>query len=408
MAKLGYVEPANISPALQGLGALVGDVRQDIQKQKGQALMQQAMQTRDPQLLAQLAGAYPELATQAEKWIEVQDLVEEGNLRQLWMVGNEALNLSTDKDVETTAGKRDLFNKRRNFIAQKYQDEKNGRQNPAVMKELEEAWKIEDPAEQEKAIKGVVDLYNSIGAGGGADAYKQMMMKEWESKLKMGDDWQKEQWGYAKNAVDRFEKMGGDIVSGYEMIQNLKPFMDKKRPMARGAINIGLTALAKMISPGQVTEKDLAAVAGGENPFFAFYDIIKRTLTSLDADAQEKALDTLEALKRLEKSWDPTNPETFDIVEFGNMIGQVAGANVPVAFGIWEGAENRAKLANMEDQYFNSYFSKENSIYKKLQGIQKEVGEAGKGGGAGGKGGTGGKGGNTSLEDELEQIESEL
>lgn len=408
MAKLGYVEPANISPALQGLGALVGDVRQDIQKQKGQALMQQAMQTRDPQLLAQLAGAYPELATQAEKWIEVQDLVEEGNLRQLWMVGNEALNLSTDKDVETTEGKQDLFNKRRNFIAQKYQDEKNGRQNPTVMKELEEAWKIKDPVEQEKAIKGVVDLYNSIGAGGGADAYKQMMMKQWESKLKMGDDWQKEQWGYAKKGVDTFEKMAGDIVAGYDMIKNLLPYMDKTRPMARGAINIGLTALAKMISPGQVTNDDLKAVSGGENPFFAFYDIIKKTLVNLSPDAQEKALDTLEALERLEKSWDPTNPETFNIEEFGNMIGQVAGANVPVAFGIWEGAENRAKLANMEDQYFNSYFSKENKIYKDLQRVKKQIGESGKGGDEGGTGGKGGTGGNTSLEDELEQIESEL
>lgn len=200
------------------------------------------------------------------------------------------------------------------------------------------------------------------------DKFKLDMLKEeLKSKRDIDKDWQKSEWDIAKNETKDIKKRAGVINSALKKIEGLASQMSPEGLLPRTAINAGIMSLARMISPGVVTDKDAAAVAGVGTPTQQLMNVFKKgydkAISKGDKDAAEKFQ---QAQTDLQRSLDPANPYTFNVEGFKKIAQTVAGAEASTIQAQWKDASSRAKRSGMSDKVYNTNFGGMSSLIASL------------------------------------------
>lgn len=96
MADLGYVKTGqNFGKQLSGLGRLVKESRDINTDHQGNIAMAEAIRSGDMAKLSELMKMYPQHAEKAQKYLDIQDTMNENNLISMWEGSTTALNLPT-------------------------------------------------------------------------------------------------------------------------------------------------------------------------------------------------------------------------------------------------------------------------------------------------------------------------
>ena len=208
------------------------------------------------------------------------------------------------------------------------------------------------------------------------DKFKLDLLKQqMKSEMDIDKDWQKSEWDIAKTETKDIKKRAGVINSSLKKIEGLASHMTPDGLLPRTAINAGIMSLARMISPGVVTDKDAAAVAGVGTPSQQLYQVfatgIENALGKGDKVAAEKFR---KAQIDLERSLDPANPYTFNVEGFKKIAKTVAGAEASTIQAQWNDASSRAQRSGMSKKVYDTNFGGMSSLISSLDELTEDSG----------------------------------
>jgi len=164
-------------------------------------------------------------------------------------------------------------------------------------------------------------------------------------------------WNAARNSiVDTMEgnnKLAADAVTGFNKLESLAGFITKaqdpnatdmqKRSGRQAAATI-LTIMARMASPGVVTDRDFANQAGGQSLQAGVIDYI-RNLGQSDPQVAS-----------LLASFDPTNPELLDVDALVDQARGLITGQAPSILSTYASQKQRAQAYNPSENFMSAEF----------------------------------------------------
>ena len=171
----------------------------------------------------------------------------------------------------------------------------------------------------------------------------------------------KEQRKVAQDSVKDIDKRAGEIRSSIGKVEGLESQMRNKN---RQAIAAGIMNVARLISPGVVTDTDFQNLSGAQNPLALAFDIISGR--------------NPDVAKQLGRYVDPTNPETFDVDGLMSVATSVAASEAPVIMDQFAQARSQAERAGLRPNAIDAIFGDKPNI-EAIMSIKPR--EAPKGGG---------------------------
>jgi len=126
----------------------------------------------------------------------------------------------------------------------------------------------------------------------------------------------KEERGVVRTDVKNLKKRASEINEAFGKVEGLYKEM-KKPGGSRQANAAAIMSVARLISPGVVTDRDAAAIAGAANPYQAFADVLVERGEG-------------DSVRELQKAFDPTNPKYFDPDGLLDIAKAVTSAEAPV------------------------------------------------------------------------------
>ena len=178
----------------------------------------------------------------------------------------------------------------------------------------------------------------------------------------------KEEEAFIKGDVDLMrtgtkdlKKRAGIVQSNFNKIERLKDQMSAEGALPRSAINLGIMAVARMMSPGVVTDKDASAVAGVADPVQAATNLFDKMIErGGDAEKIQRAKNDFV------RSFDPANPETFNADAFIGIAKSIGGAEASTIQQEWEELKNRGERGGLSKRVMDANFGGEN---KSISGL---------------------------------------
>lgn len=167
----------------------------------------------------------------------------------------------------------------------------------------------------------------------------------------------KEERGVARDSVKAFNKRGNEVLASYGKIDNI---LSGDGKLNRMKVASAMTSMARLLSPGIVTNQDFENLSNSANPASVLIDLLRG-----------KGKEGMNVADELQRYGDPTNPELFDKEAFLQTARQVSGAEIPTLIGGYQDAQNRAKRAGVGERARKTYFG-ENST---LDSLQKMLGK---------------------------------
>lgn len=171
-------------------------------------------------------------------------------------------------------------------------------------------------------IQGEVESALVIASAG--NKYLQGFVDTGAAEEKLRSEFNKEERQQAKTTVNRLTKRATDINSDFDKINSL---LNQNSRAANASV---LQLIARLASPGIVTEKEAGALAGGATPLLAL-------AAKFDQGGDE---DTAKLIRR---SMDPNNPANFDTEGLKALARGLTSSEVPFLMKELEGAKNRAR-----------------------------------------------------------------
>jgi len=171
-------------------------------------------------------------------------------------------------------------------------------------------------------------------------------------------DFLKEERKVATDSVKTFNKRGGEVLSSFGKIDNI---LSGDGKLNRMKIASAMTSMARLLSPGIVTNQDFENLSNSANPASLLLDMLRG-----------KGEEGVNIADELQRYGDPTNPDLFDKDAFLQTARQVAGAEIPTLIGGYEDAQKRARRAGVSDRARKTYFG-ENSTLTALKKMQSKA-----------------------------------
>lgn len=159
---------------------------------------------------------------------------------------------------------------------------------------------------------------------------------------------------YAKESVTGLKKRASEVNTSYNKIDGLmSTIRDPEVPAAtkRIAIASAITNLARILSPGIVTDRDFANLTGGSTSVGAVLSYVK------DKDAN-----LANVLEGYAKNLDPTNPAIFDPEGFLQVATKAVASEAPTILQGYQEAQERATTAGMSKRAYDTNFGSSESI----------------------------------------------
>ncbi|MDB4261542.1 hypothetical protein N9878_01610, partial [bacterium] len=177
-------------------------------------------------------------------------------------------------------------------------------------------------------------------------------------KTQDNKEWLKEQRQTASSSTKTIKKRAGEINTAYAKLEGLGDQMRKGGSGARAAIGAGLMSVARLISPGVVTDSDFKALSGAADPL--------QTAISIIAGGKNGA----SVMEQMQKSIDVTNPDTFDVDALMDLAGSVIAAESPSLFNQWDESKAQAGRAGLSKAALNTFYGGKNRELERLRGLK--------------------------------------
>ena len=171
----------------------------------------------------------------------------------------------------------------------------------------------------------------------------------------MDPELRRSELGKIAGTARALNKQVDEVTTAYNKVLGLESQMRNK---SRAAINAGIMNVARLISPGVVTDRDAAALSGAETSVGALFNFL-----------QGKGVD----VDQLVRIVDPANPETFNVDQLMNVAKSVTASSIPsLLTGI---QENRVEAVQYQapQAMMRSLFSEDSPRMKSLQEIMGQV-----------------------------------
>ena len=173
-------------------------------------------------------------------------------------------------------------------------------------------------------------------------------------------DFLKEERQAATSTTSGLRKRASVISSSIGKIEGLIP---QVKAGSRAAAGGAIMSLARLVSPGVVTEGDFQAMSGAADP-----------VATLMARLTEKGDSGKPLLEALQAAYDPTNPDLIDADAILNIAKSVVSAEVPSILQEYKEADSRARRSGMNQRQYNTIFGDSESI----TGLSRYVSKSGK------------------------------
>ncbi len=333
-----YVKPAtpDLSFFAQGLGQFLKGRRQEQQRAADETALMEAYQSRDPDAVAALIAKNPALGQQMGQMLQFRSEATERNY------ADTVRRLAETRDPAQRA---DILAERIYSVEEAGGDSTQSQQ--ALQQLTQDPQGFEQSLELEVARtqgKPFLETYRRFRAGDPADP-----------------EFIKEERKYATQTVNSLKKRAADINKAYGKIESLVPQIKKGSRQATAA---GIMSLARLISPGVVTDADFRNLTGAIDPISTALSII-----SGKGDTGASIVDSLQQFR------DPTNPDLFDADKLLDVAKSVTAAEVPTILDELEGAKGRAGRSGMKTRQYETIFTGLKSI-EDLSRFMPEEGEA--------------------------------
>ena len=181
---------------------------------------------------------------------------------------------------------------------------------------------------------------------------KEMTSLEKEQQ-KVDFEFRKEERQVAKTAVVGFNKRASEIRSSYGKIESI---LDGGK-LNRMKIASAMTSMARLLSPGIVTNKDFESLSNSATP-------VAELLSRITGKGEQGA----NVAENLQRFYDPTNPDLFDKKSFLDTARNVAGAEIPALIDSFNGARDRAGRAGVSEKALDTNFG-QNKNFDYLTGM---------------------------------------
>jgi len=157
-----------------------------------------------------------------------------------------------------------------------------------------------------------------------------------------------------RSNVHAINKNLSEIVGAYNKVIGLEPAM---RGGSRAAINAAVMNVARLISPGVVTDNDANALAGQATTIGELFSLMNGAGLSTD---------------QLMRIYDPKNPETFDIDGLLSIAKSVTSAGVPSLLAQLEDEASIADIYGASTQFRKAYLG-DTKLKNQISDIMKSV-----------------------------------
>jgi hypothetical protein len=158
-----------------------------------------------------------------------------------------------------------------------------------------------------------------------------------------------------RSNVDALNKQMSEVVTSYNKVISLESDMRNK---SRAAINAAIMNVARLISPGIVTDRDAAALSGADSSVAAIFSFLNG-----------KGVDTNQLMRIV----DPTNPETFDVDALLSVARNVTAAGIPSIQAQMQDEMGVADIYGASEQFRKSYFGN-TKLQEQANSILQKVG----------------------------------
>lgn len=167
-------------------------------------------------------------------------------------------------------------------------------------------------------------------------------------------DEQKDARTYIRGGVSKINDNLAEIAGAYSKVISLEPQM---RAGDRGAINAAIMNVARLISPGVVTDQDARALSGTDTNIGAIYGFL-----------QGRGFDTDQFLK----IYDPTNPEVFNVDNLMTMAKNITSSSVPTYQNQLTDFRTMSDNYQLSKQFTDSFFNR-GELYGQIDDIMASL-----------------------------------
>lgn len=151
-------------------------------------------------------------------------------------------------------------------------------------------------------------------------------------------------------------KIIDEVTTAFNKVTGLETEM---RAGNRSAINAGIMNVARLISPGVVTDNDARQLSGADTTTAMLYDFFKgRGIPGLD---------------EILAVYDPQNPEAFDVDKLMAVARSVTSSSIPSIRNAFSDDLNKATNFQAPQAMMKSFFDPESSRMKALDAIEEQV-----------------------------------
>ena len=160
---------------------------------------------------------------------------------------------------------------------------------------------------------------------------------------------------FIRSNVTNINKNMGEITSAYNKVSSLEPQM---RAGNRSAINAAIMNVARLISPGVVTDRDAAAFSGANTNVGAMYEFLSGKGVNVED---------------LIRIYDPANPRIFNPDALLSVARNVTASSIPALIAQLEDQKNIATQYNLSPQFVASFLSENSAVLKSVREIQQSL-----------------------------------
>ena len=157
-----------------------------------------------------------------------------------------------------------------------------------------------------------------------------------------------------RSNIQGINKNLAEIAGAYNKVMSLEAGMRDKN---RGAINAAIMNVARLISPGIVTDRDASSLSGADTSIGAVFSFLSG-----------KGVDTAQLMRVV----DPTNPDTFDVNGLLSIARNVTAAGVPSLQAQLEDEASVADIYGASPQFRQAYLG-QSKLKAQIDGIMQSV-----------------------------------
>jgi hypothetical protein len=171
----------------------------------------------------------------------------------------------------------------------------------------------------------------------------------------MDPEFRRSELGKIAGTARNYNKQIDEVTTAYNKVLGLESQM---RAGSSAAINAAIMNVARLISPGVVTDRDAAALSGAETSVGALFSFL-----------QGKGVDVDQLIRIV----DPANPDTFDVDQLMNVAKSATAASIPSILSGIEENKIEAIQYRAPDAMMRSLFAENSPRMKSLQDIIGQV-----------------------------------